>query len=505
MLIVGLGAVAVTLFTPPVYQATALVKVDIPSTDTTIAAGVNRLTATQVQLATGSQVLTSVASHIPGVTVAKLRSEVTATQIPNSSLIQIVVRDTSPSLAEGLANDVARTLISQQSSANDLANRLAERQVLDDLASSNAQIVDALVEQAHLIATKAAETDLRAIQAKLDMLIAQQTQQEMTLAAIETNQSKKAYYLYLTQTAQVTAKSGRSSFLFIAGGLGLGLLTGLLLLLGLDLLNQKMKTPEALQDALLTPVLATFASPSEQDDMEGVRIWTTAAGAGQLLRALTFLHVQKPLRSVAVTGLRSEKYKDMVAATLAVASSIQGNAALLVDCDFEHPSQHAYFDVSNTHGVGGAILASLSSSAHAVTALTLEQYFEPPAAPTLGALRVLSAGPKPPNAAKVVASNAMKDVFAALTRSHAETITVDAPAIGRRNRGQDVCALADGALLVIDLATVRRYEAIGARQALESAGVTLLGCVVVTHDSAAQSRQSLGPEPQTRSAILEPL
>src|SRR5262245_32813887 len=99
MLCVGLSAVGVTLFTPPQYQAAALVRVDIPSTDTTIVAGISRLTYSQAQLAVGSQVLKSVASHYPGMTVEKLRGQVTAVQVPNSSLIQIAVQDTSPSFA----------------------------------------------------------------------------------------------------------------------------------------------------------------------------------------------------------------------------------------------------------------------------------------------------------------------------------------------------------------------------------------------------------------------
>ena len=107
ILLVGLGAVTVTLFTPPVYQARALVQVDIPSTDTSVIVGVTRVVYTQAQLATSDAVLKDAAARTPGLTVAQLRSSVSATPLANENIIQVIARDPLPSGAVTKANDVA--------------------------------------------------------------------------------------------------------------------------------------------------------------------------------------------------------------------------------------------------------------------------------------------------------------------------------------------------------------------------------------------------------------
>ena len=57
ILLVGLGAVAVTLFAPRSIKRGRLVQVDIPSTDTSVIVGVTMLVYTQAQLATSDAVL----------------------------------------------------------------------------------------------------------------------------------------------------------------------------------------------------------------------------------------------------------------------------------------------------------------------------------------------------------------------------------------------------------------------------------------------------------------
>jgi hypothetical protein len=204
LLCFGLAAVGLSLFTPPIYQATSLVKVDIPSTDTTIVAGISRVTYTETQLAMSSQALRSVASHYRGVTLEQLRSEVSATQLPNTSLIQIIVRDASPSFAAILADDVARTLISQQTGANNRNNALAQQPTLDAIAATNTLIQSAASDLDRLEAVKGDPAQIAAAQARLDILTAQLAQQQASLSAIQSDQAKRSFYLYLTQTAQLT-------------------------------------------------------------------------------------------------------------------------------------------------------------------------------------------------------------------------------------------------------------------------------------------------------------
>jgi non-specific protein-tyrosine kinase len=118
ILLVGLGALVGSKLMTPLYQATVLVQIDIPSgdnqTDYNSLLASDQLVQTEATLATSDSVLRQVASHYAGLTVDQLSREVTATPKLNTQLFEIDVLDASPSRAATLANDTATTLIQQQ-------------------------------------------------------------------------------------------------------------------------------------------------------------------------------------------------------------------------------------------------------------------------------------------------------------------------------------------------------------------------------------------------------
>ena len=110
----------VSLFLPPVYQASALVKVDsAPMVAATTTSG-NDIFSAQAQavsyaiLVTSPEVLQEAARKLSGRTVDELRKAVSDSPMDNTQLIEIRATASSPKEAADIANTVATTFVQFQ-------------------------------------------------------------------------------------------------------------------------------------------------------------------------------------------------------------------------------------------------------------------------------------------------------------------------------------------------------------------------------------------------------
>src|SRR5947209_19653181 len=103
VVIVGLGTYIGSRLTTPIYQASALIRVAISSTNSS--ADYNSLLAsdqlvqTEAQIATSEPILHEVASHYPGLAADQLASTTTSTTKLNTQLFEIDVQEPSPTRA----------------------------------------------------------------------------------------------------------------------------------------------------------------------------------------------------------------------------------------------------------------------------------------------------------------------------------------------------------------------------------------------------------------------
>lgn len=480
---VGLGAVAVTFLTPPVYQAKALVRVDIPSTDVTMVLGVTRVVYTEAQMATGDVVLNDVAAHTPGFTVARLRTAVSAIPLGNDDIIQITALDSSASEASTIANAVARSLISLQETALRNNNTAALQPLQDAVKGTSTAILTTIAQLNALTATRGADpAQVAGLRAQLNMLQTQLAQQLTALSAVQEDQAKHGVYMYVAQSAESDVTTVRSvTLLNVGAGLAFGLLLGLLAVLIQDIASQRVSTVEALERLIGAPVLTELPSDAlTQSALHAALAGQTTPHPGflRLNSALTFLSVDRPIRALAVTRVRSSANisKSGVAAALAVSAAVQGQYTLIIDSDFATPSQHMLFGVRDAPGVSDAILYFHSPDA---LAEEFQRYYLAPTVVELPTLRVVPAGTKPPNPTRLLGSHAMATLYSAAMATPAQTIIVDAPSLLGTAAAAEVSALVDGAVLVVDRATMRRYDLVRAHQRIEDAGIRLLGCVCV--------------------------
>jgi capsular polysaccharide biosynthesis protein/MinD-like ATPase involved in chromosome partitioning or flagellar assembly len=120
IVLLGIAAYFGSELMKPIYQSTALVQIGFSSTannqqsDYTSLLADDQLLQTETTLATSDPVLREVASHYPGLTSSALAAEVSVSPKTNTQLFEIDVQDPNPVRAASLANDIANTLIQQQ-------------------------------------------------------------------------------------------------------------------------------------------------------------------------------------------------------------------------------------------------------------------------------------------------------------------------------------------------------------------------------------------------------
>jgi len=259
-LLVGLGAFFGTKQMTPLYQSSALVEIIfIPGNTQSNYDSLHadqKLAQTEAPLATSGPVLREVASHYRGLTVEQLAGEVTATATTNTQLVEIDVKDPSPTRAAALANDVAATLIKQQ------------------------------------------------------LQVFQQTLGPSGQGSVS---------LFIAQPAQPALSPFQPDVrLNTAAGLVTGVLLGILLAVLFELLDKRIRTPEALSKLLDWPVLGTIWQAAPKKDVINPIGHNSNVETYSILRTnIGFAALDRSLHTLVVTSRAPRDGKSVVAPTLA--------------------------------------------------------------------------------------------------------------------------------------------------------------------------------------------
>ena len=187
-----------------------------------------------------------------------------------------------------------------------------------------------------------------------------------------------------------------------------------------------------------------------------------ASEAYRMLRTnLFYALIDSPPKIIVLTSANVGEGKSTTAANLGVALVQVDKKVLLLDCDLRYPRLHSMFGVSNTRGLVD-ILAG---------ARTEEVWREP-----LPGLKLVCAGPPPPNPAELLSSRRSAEFLAEMRRRF-DYVLVDAPPVGI----SDSAVLAvhgDGVLLVLDSQRTRKGPLRHAIRVLRGVGANVLGTVM---------------------------
>jgi Mrp family chromosome partitioning ATPase len=496
---VGLGAYLVSKFITPVYQSAALVQVAISSSssqaDYNSLLASDQLVQTEAKLATSDPVLRKVASHFPGLTVEQLSKEATATPTLNTQLFEIDVQDPSPIRAAALANDIATTLINQQSQVTQQKNLQAQQQIQADLVKTRQQIDTIATQIATVSAQKGKQSQLAVLQAQLSGLQQHYSQWQALLAQLELTQAQSGDFLLIAQEAQPAQHPVRPNVLInTSAGLLAGLFLGILLAVLFTQIDTRVRTAEALSQLLDWPILATVwriknkkkkngeqlvDPPTHSANVESFRILRTNIG---------FAAIDKPLHSLVVTSAVPHEGKSTIAANLAIFMAKAGKNTILIDADLRRPIVRNTFHLPvDAMGLSNAIVAC-SQPQYATSTLSTGQSNTPSPSsfslnPYLHAvgipnLLVMPSGPLPPNPSELLDSKAMERLFSELAKCHAEVVLFDTPPLMGLSDTSILASKVDGAVVVVDITRANKKQLKQVKALLTQTGTRICGCVV---------------------------
>jgi succinoglycan biosynthesis transport protein ExoP len=305
-IVAALAAGIVSFLLPPVYEAQVSVLVrpaqPLASTDPTVAAlTADQISRTYASLMTQRPLLQSVSSEL-GLSIRPedLAKEITVTPVPNTTILDVAVRDTNPGLARDLANRLTADLIAEVKGFQQQETSLPNSRTGDNL----------------LVVSPAVLPD-------------------RPVAPIKS--------------------------LNVAIAFAAGLLLALGLAFLLDYLDQSIKSDEELTErlGLISMGHLPFVPSGKGKRGELVTLGTqsNASEAFKALRtSLLFSTIDQELKEVVVTSAGVGEGKSRTAANLAIVLAEAGHKTLLIDADFRRPSQHRIFGRVRNIGLSNLIV-----------------------------------------------------------------------------------------------------------------------------------------------------
>lgn len=191
---------------------------------------------------------------------------------------------------------------------------------------------------------------------------------------------------------------------------------------------------------------------------------SAAAEAYQSLRTnIEFSSLGSDLKSLLVTCPDTETAKSDALANLAVVMADAGDRVIVVDGDLRRPLQHEIFGVSGDIGLTN----------------WLRNGGEPALADTqVSQLRVLAAGPLPPNPVALLSHKRLAELLQTLT-GEAEYVLVDAPPVLAVTDAALWASQVDGTLLAVTAGRTKREQAQRAKEVLEKVQSNIVGAVLL--------------------------
>jgi succinoglycan biosynthesis transport protein ExoP len=471
---------------PPVYEATALVRITTPARgnlgdvyyDLDYA---DRLMNTYIAIGSSRPIRAELMTHY-GLTELP---ELTVSILANTELLALTAKADKAQLASELANALATRLITwgEASLTAETQNRqLALQQQLSD-----------------------AERELNAVQAEYDALLAQNTPNSGLLSAIaqELEQKRSSYAHLLNQyeilrlrpvlqanlltivEPAVTPEqpSSPNVMLLVALAAILGLAGGLGIAFMRENLDNRLHTVQQIEEVTGLPTLALVneAEPAQWPDAKlNPHSWPTDSYS-RLAANLASRASEGNGLLVLVTSAESGEGKSPLVANLGAAIAKLGYGVLAVDCNFYHPSLHTLLQTGNKRGV--------------IDLLRQRSQLDQTAQRTRQAqLRVIPTGQHVGHSAELFTLARITE-FANQLRATGQIVLLDAPALLTSFEATLLATIADGILFVVGQSIAHETAVQQAQSMLTPMSEKLFGVVITQSATSSNAIQQKYPVP----------
>ncbi len=245
----------------------------------------------------------------------------------------------------------------------------------------------------------------------------------------------------------------------------IGLTLGLCFAMLQEFMDDRINTPEEAKRIFGVAALGYIPLVEDAD----ARLLGRTRG-GNLLETyrvlrtnVNFSGVDAPIQSIMVTSTVPGEGKSMTAYNLAVAMALDGRRVILVDADLRRPTVHKSCGLERRPGLTNVLVGELA----------LDEALQNT---HVRNMRVLTAGPLPPNPAEILNSKVMRRIHADL-RERADIVIYDTPPCLATADAQVLSADVDGVLYVAQFGATKKSAMRRSAELLEQAHANLLGVV----------------------------
>lgn len=257
----------------------------------------------------------------------------------------------------------------------------------------------------------------------------------------------------------------------VARNVALGLLVGLLAGAGAAILRARLdrsvKDPDETAALVGAPVIGTVLrdeSLEKRHTIDKGGSSRTAEDYRQLRTNLQFLNVDEPPKVIMVTSAVPSEGKTTAVVNLALALVDAGRRVTIIEADLRKPKVTRYLGM-----VGGAGLTNILAGTAEV-----DEVIQPYGA---GDLRVVAAGPIPPNPGELLASSHMATLVEKL-RGESDYVLVDAPPLLPVADSSGLAVIMDGVLLSVRYGSTTKDQLRQAALNLDRVGARTLGVIL---------------------------
>lgn len=251
----------------------------------------------------------------------------------------------------------------------------------------------------------------------------------------------------------------------LAGVLGLLLGAGAALLR--DRLDNTVKDRETVEEVTEIGVVGTIPFDKRRESDPSINFTEEAGPSAESFRTLRtnlqFLNVDNPPRAIVITSSLPTEGKSTTAINLALALAEAGHKVLLLEGDLRRPIATKYLNVVGSVGFSNVLARQAS----------IEDVIQG----TGAQLRVLAAGPVPPNPSELLGSETAKATIAKL-RAEFDYVIIDAPPVLPVTDATILAAAADGVLVIARYGKTKRDQLARAVDNLRGVNANVLGAIM---------------------------
>jgi polysaccharide biosynthesis transport protein len=255
----------------------------------------------------------------------------------------------------------------------------------------------------------------------------------------------------------------------------IGVLGGVGLAFFMEYVDSTIKSREDLEEVVGVPFLGAVpvierAELAELEDDRDKAVFVHArprSSVAENLRSIRtnilFRLPDTPQRRLLITSAAPKEGKSYCSSNLSAVIAMTGSRVLLIDADLRRPTQHAIFKTDNELGLSNALLGT-DPVADCITRTHVP------------GLDLMPSGPRPPNPAELLGSDAMRRLLDGLKQY--DFVIIDSSPVGAVADPLILSRMVQGVLMVVESNKTGRDQVLQTQFRLREMNANILGAIV---------------------------